>query len=388
MASFSIDYSRVKGQTAAMEAVAKKLQSLQGDIRRVQRTLALRGQAGESVRRAVDSQAAEVSEQGGKASALAGGLTDIVAVYTGTETKVKETEIKKIVDLLVSLLTSKIPGSDLILPDFSSLFGKGEKEGLSADEIKRALLSGSLGLAGTFFGKEASVDLYGELLGMSTKLEQGAKVTFKEKDGKMVFDEVKISAEGSVEGHLAKGKLSGSYGATSVSAEGTIGKVGATGGIGICLFKDGKFAPHAFAKAEAKATAAEGSISSQVGSDDMNIHSKASGELLTAKAKAEGAIGQFTYEDEATGQTKTAVGVKGTVGAEAYVATGKVSKGFTFLGIKVDATLSGHVGGAGGKVGGYIGTGGVKGTIGAGLGLGATLDLSVDWSDFKLPEFK
>lgn len=67
-----------------------------------------------------------------------------------------------------------------------------------------------------------------------------------------------------------------------------------------------------------------------------------------------------------------------------YFSQGKVSGGFTIFGIKIDAGVTGKAGGAGVSAEGKVTTGGVSGKIGAGLGLGAGVEISIDWSNFSL----
>ena len=150
------------------------------------------------------------------------------------------------------------------------------------------------------------------------------------------------------------------------------------------MYKDGKFSPTLDAKLKAEAAAAKGSAEAKVGTDEINGHIKGSGTLLGAEAEASGSVGKITYKDETTGQTKTELGAKGKVGAEAYLAQGKVSGGFTIFGIKIDAGVTGKAGGAGVSAEGKVTTGGVSGKIGAGLGLGAGVEISIDWSNFSL----
>ena len=149
------------------------------------------------------------------------------------------------------------------------------------------------------------------------------------------------------------------------------------------LFKDGKLSPEISAKVSGEVSAVKGKIETKTGTDDYNVHGKAEGELLGAKAEAKGGVGKITYKDK-EGNTKTGYGVEGSVGAEAYVAQGKISGGFTIAGIKIGVSVSGKAGGAGISAGGRATTGGVSGEIGAGLGLGAGLKLDVDWTDFVL----
>lgn len=222
-----------------------------------------------------------------------------------------------------------------------------------------------LGLAGSLSGPGASVDFTAETVWDVENGEAG----------------VELGAE--AEGHLAQGKLNVSYGYMNSSVTGTVGSVAATGVIGASLFKDGKFTPAIQAEVSVEGSVLSGEIENRIGTEDNNIHAKASGELLGAEAEAGVAIGKITVDGD-DGNSKTAYGVKAEAGAEAYLAEGEVSGGFTIFGIKIDAALEGKAGGAGVSAGGSISTAGVSGKIGAGLGLGAGLEISIDWSNFSL----
>ena len=66
--------------------------------------------------------------------------------------------------------------------------------------------------------------------------------------------------------------------------------------------------------------------------------------------------------------------------AESYAATGKVTGGKTFFGIKIDVSIEGKAGGAGVEGGFMANDSSVSAKLGAGLGLGAGVELTVDWS--------
>ena len=78
------------------------------------------------------------------------------------------------------------------------------------------------------------------------------------------------------------------------------------------------------------------------------------------------------------------IGVEAKVGAEAYLAKGELSGGVSVFGIDIDVGVSGTAGGVGASAEGSVTTGGVSGSIGGSFGLGAGLELSIDWSDFVL----
>lgn len=242
--------------------------------------------------------------------------------------------------------------------------------------LEKAVLEGSRTKNGEFLGFKTSGTAEGELLGGSIKTKSKAKWNIQDGD-------VGIDKSIEAEGHLAKGKLKGSIGLLGGEISGTVGSVGATGKVGASLFKDGKLSPALEAKLKAEASVAKGDASLSFGNDEFDAHGKASGTLLGAEAEIGGGAGVITYKDSA-GTTKTELGVKGKAGAEAYLAQGKISGGIKIFGIKIDVGVEGKAGGAGASAEGRVTTGGVSGKIGAGLGLGAGLELSIDWSNFSL----
>ncbi|MCR4596555.1 MAG: hypothetical protein K5673_07210 [Lachnospiraceae bacterium] len=177
------------------------------------------------------------------------------------------------------------------------------------------------------------------------------------------------------------GKLTSNVGLLKSELEGSVGNVAATGAVGLTLFSDGKFTPSVYGKVKAKANVAEGSVTDTFGTDDYNVHAKAEGTLLGAEAQAEAQVGRIV--DDETGEVKW--GAKGKAGAEAYVAQGELSGGFTLFGIKVDATVEGKLGGAGVKAGGEVTTNAVEGELGLGLLAGLGIKVKVDWSKAKWP---
>lgn len=187
--------------------------------------------------------------------------------------------------------------------------------------------------------------------------------------------------KGSASGSLFTGSMKAQNGLSSASGEIKVGNAAVSGEGKAQLFKDGKLSPEISAKVSGEVSAVKGKIETKTGTDDYNVHGKAEGELLGAKAEAKAGVGKITYKDK-EGNTKTGYGVEGSVGAEAYVAQGKVSGGFTIAGIKIGVSVSGKAGGAGVSAGGRVTTGGISGEIGAGLGLGAGIKLDVDWTDF------
>ena len=222
----------------------------------------------------------------------------------------------------------------------------------------------------------------GDVLGFSTKTYNGKWKT-SEKDGK-IDSGATVGME--LEGHLAQGKHTFDVnGLLHREIKGTVGSVSAEGTAGVTLYKDGKLSPALQAKLKAEAVGLKGSIEDRVGTEDYNYHAKASGSVGVAKAEASVGLGRITYTDK-EGNQHTEWGAQAKAGAEAYVAEGKVSGGYTIMGIKVDVGVSGKIGGAGASAGGQATTSGFSGKAGLGAGVGAGIEINVDWSGFKPPK--
>lgn len=244
-------------------------------------------------------------------------------------------------------------------------------------KLEGAVFSGNSKKIGSIFGFDSSGSVEGDAIGGSIKTKSKAKWNIKNRDAGI---EKSIEAEG----HIAKGKAKGNIGLLGGEVSGTVGVVGATGKIGATLLKDGKFSPTLDAKLKAEATAVKGDAEAKFGTNEHNAYIKGSGTLLGAEAEASGSVGKIVYKDKTTGVTKTEIGAKGKVGAEAYLAQGEVSGGFTLFGVKINAGVTGKVGGAGVTAEGKVTTGGISGKIGAGLGLGGDIEIGIDWSNFSL----
>lgn len=253
---------------------------------------------------------------------------------------------------------------------------------------KVSWISGSVKKDGQILGVDSSGKLEGDIFGASYEKKFTNGLKWEEKDdghGNKVKTLTDVSLiEGSIAGeaHVASGSASGNIGLLSGEAKASVGKVAAEGSVAVALIKDGKLTPQIDAKAEVSAVGAEGEANVSFGTENTDVHGKAEGKVLVAEASAEAGIGMITYESK-DGETKTGYGVKGEVGAEAYVAEGKVSGGFSILGIKIDAGVGGKLGGAGASAGGHVTTGSVGGSVSLGFLAGIELDLNIDWSGFK-----
>lgn len=185
---------------------------------------------------------------------------------------------------------------------------------------------------------------------------------------------------------VAEAEASGSYGVVSGEVSGELGtaEVGASGKV--ALVDDGKFAPQVQAEVKAEANAAQGEVGATIGNDYIDAHVKAEGEAGHAEAYAGVGAGKITYEDE-DGNTQTAVGVYAEAGAEAYIAKGSISGGISICGVTIDVTAEGNWGGAGATAEAEVSSGRLKAGLGLGFLAGLGLDVEIDWSGFKWPDF-
>lgn len=180
------------------------------------------------------------------------------------------------------------------------------------------------------------------------------------------------SAGANAEASLLKGNasVSGAYG--EASASGSVLSASAEAGAEANLYiKDGVAYGGATASAAVTAAVATAKLDGEIGTEKNNLHAQAEGSVLGAEAEAKAGV---TVNENGT-TTLTA-----KVGAEAYLAKGEVSTGFSLLGIKVDLGVEGCVG-VEAKAGGEVSTSGVEvecafGPIGGKIG--------IDWSGFSL----
>lgn len=239
-----------------------------------------------------------------------------------------------------------------------------------------SVLGFSGAVMGSILGVEYKAAAEARYLGGSVENKWKVKNDWKKK-------EVTAQVGSKAEMYCAEGEASGQFGYLNGTIKGTVGSAAVSGGIGATLFDNGVLSPSVSAKLKAEAAAAKGSAEVSVGTEEFNSYVKGSGSLFSASAEAGGEVGMITTTDE-NGKSRTQLGAKVKLGAESYVAQGKITGGFTVFGIKVGVSASGKAGGAGGSIGGSVSTGGVSGSISAGFGLGAGLSIDIDWSNFSL----
>lgn len=204
----------------------------------------------------------------------------------------------------------------------------------------------------------------------------------KKKDGKI--DSIGVFAEGSASGYMGEVHGNSKIGISETNASAKFITGGTSGAIGMSIYKDGKLTPQAVAKVKAEVAAVSAKAENKIGNDEFNYHTTAKGKALGAEASAETGVGVITVTDK-NGKEYRTIGAQAEMKAEAYVAKGEISQGFSVLGIEFDVGLEGKAISAGAHAGVKANTGGIKGDIGASFGLGIGLNFSIDWTGFHFP---
>lgn len=229
-------------------------------------------------------------------------------------------------------------------------------------KVEDALLSGKVDGATELLGIPTSGAVSGSLRGFEASIKPFSKMSEKE-DGE---ESASFGVKAKVGTYAAQVGLVADAGLAHMDANCKVLTGAVSGAIGGSLFHDGIPCPSLEAGVEAEVSALSGEGNLRLGTGDYNVHSKGEGKIGTAKAEAKLRLGADGFEAKA--------------GAEAYVAVGEVSWGFTVLGVSLDLSMEGKFGGGGVKAGGQVGATAAEGEIGAGLGVGAGIKIKVDWS--------
>lgn len=357
MAEFEVRIDRLRRNAENGQNIYRKMDAFSDRIYSIADGLVLESGTGRIVKKKLGELAGKTSDNAEKTQKLFYSLESIITCYESGE--------RKIIGEKGNTDAKKEEKENI----WTRLWEKHET-------IAANVAGGSVATSGSILGFDASGTAAGNVLGGSLTTKSKRKWDPKKK-------EVEVSGSIDAEGHLAEGSASGNIGFASGSIKGKVGTVAATGTIGASLYKDGKFSPAITGKMKAEAAVAQGEAKVKAGRENYNAHANANGTVLGAEAEASGSAGKITYKDEATGKTKTEWGVKGKVGAEAYVVQGKVSGGITIFGVKIDVGIGGKAGGAGISAEGRFTNGSAKGKIGAGLGVGGELEIGIDWSNFS-----
>ena len=383
MAQFSIKTKEASSLTESERTWVLELTDIENNIDEARSNLRWKVAAEADLRNRIRKAQIRAEECRNDMQSMQAALVNILDKYETTEKRVLNSEdataLNGILDDIKKSFDTLLYG-----PAAAGIINSAQNVDDEDEEKSVSRIKGSIGAAGSILGMDASCKAEGDILGASYEQENKFGVEWSEdEEGNVNLDSIGAEASISGEVHAAKGSVEGNIGYLKGSAAVAVGTIAGTGAVGACLYKDGKLSPQIYAQAKAEAVAAQGEVETSLGTENTNIHAGAEGKVLAAEATAEVQAGKVTYEDK-NGNEKTGYGIAGEVGAEACLASGTVSGGFTIMGIEIDVGLTGKAASIGGKASGSITTGGVNTSIGASLGLGVGLDLSIDWSGFKI----
>ena len=249
------------------------------------------------------------------------------------------------------------------------------------NELKESgsFLSGDLSGEGLLWGVSTAGAVSGSILYGEAGIKSKMNWKWKDKDGNWDFKSFGLSTEAKATGAVAKGSAEGNFGYLHGKLEGSVLTGAVSGNVKATLWDDGRFNPSLSAGLKGEGSAISGNAEAGIGTDQYGVYGKADGQVLHAEGEAKIGIGYIQTDNSGNAQYGIVAEGKGM----ASIAQGKVKGGVTIFGIDIDVGIEGYAGAVGGKAGGYITTKGVKGKIGGALGLGAGLEVSVDWSDAK-----
>lgn len=246
-------------------------------------------------------------------------------------------------------------------------------------KVKGSVLSDELSGEGEFLGINTAGKIGGAILTGEAGIKSRMSWKFKDDDGNWDFKSWGLSTTASASGAVASGEAEGNLGYLHGKVEGKV-LTGAVKGEAKCtIFDDGKLNPSLSLGASAEGSVLQGEAEAGFGTDQYGIYAKADGDVLHAEAEAKAGIGYIGTDKKGN----SIYGASAEASAMASVAQGKVKGGITVFGIDIDVGVKGYAVAAGVEAGGSISTNGVKANFSGALGLGAGLDISVDWSDAK-----
>ncbi len=369
MPNMNVNTAAMRAYSAKMTISAFKIAACAVSVDAIKHTLPFSSDITQSVDRALELSSDNLYESRARVSRLAKAVNDAADLYEKTENQRM---------FLIPEVLEKFPLinmiSTLVLP-----IG-GLNDGLWEGAIGGSVLAGAVSAGGAFAGITYSGTAEGSLINYGASGETFFGYKYKADDDGEV-NAIGFGAKGEAHFNLAEGFLSGDLDDLAGTLRGAIGNAAVEGSVGATLFFQGHLSPAIYAEAKASASVLEGEAELRQGDDLNNTFVKAEGKVLGAEAYAKGGVGVLQIENE-DGSYSSEFGVQGEAGAEAYIAEGTISGGYEIFGIEFEVGVTGKAGGAGATAGGSITTGGISGEVGAGLGLGAEVSVSVDWSGF------
>lgn len=404
MSSFEVKLSSLLVEQRNLNAVALQLTSISMQITDITARLSVKSSSISGIKKNLRSISSTTSEKSRNLKGMSSAVSDIAVAYKSAEQQITGYGGGMANILLAknisSLLQYFADGNGVISNVFETLgsnglFQLGENNSVFSLFGKDGTLITSVDWnkwdVGNLSASGALLSILGKAEWGDISVENIMSILKGEAKGNAFADfdikngNIGAGVNGNASFSVLEDQLSGSIG-DYIKAAGILSVLtgSAEGRAGSQLLRDGKLDPgiYAFAEGTAHGIKAEGNTT--LGTEKNNIHGSAQGSIGYADGKA--GIGAGYLGTDADG--KDVYGAVAEVGGEAYVFHGEVESGLEIFGIDVDVTLSGGLFGAEANAGASYTNQGID--IGAGLGLGGGLglDLSIDWTDFELPEFK
>lgn len=265
---------------------------------------------------------------------------------------------------------------EALTEDERSWFAKFLNNELKADG---SVLHGEVGKDGKILGFNSSGKASGDILYGAAGISGKGSWGFDKETGKWNFKDFGFGLNAYANGSVAKGEVEGNIGYLHGKASANLLNAGVKAEAKATLWDDGKFNPSLMVGASAEASVAHGEAEAGFGTDQYGVYGKAEGDFLYAGAEAGAGVGYIGTDKNG----KPMYGAKAEAKAMACVAKGEVKGGVTIFGIDIDVGVKGYAAAAGVEAGGSVSTTGVTGSFSGALGLGAGMDISIDWSDAK-----
>lgn len=399
MSSFEVKFSSLLVEQKNLNAVALQLTSISMQITEITARLSVKSSSISGVKKNLRSISSTTSEKSRNLKGMSTAVSDIAVAYRSAEQQITGYGGSMANILLAknisSLLQYFADGNGVISNVFETLgsnglFQLGDNNSVFSLFGKDGTLITSVDWnkwdVGNLSASGALLSILGKAEWGGISVENVLSIMKSEAEGKASanFDlknmDIRAGVSGNYTFSVLEDRLKGSIG-DYINGELSISAL--TGAIeakaGCQIFKDNNFAPGLYAGIEGTAHGIKIDGSNTLGTDHYNIHSSAEGSLGYAQGQAEvgvGSLGDGEY------------GVKAEVGGKAYLAHGEAKSGITIMGIDINTEVSGGLGGAAFQGGASYTNKGMSLNGDLGLGAGIGLDITVDWTDFELPEFK
>lgn len=341
MSKFSVKTGNVKREVDSLKGISLQLKDSREEVHSIASSVAISGAAYSIIKKSLNDAVDNLDELKRNTESMKSGLSDIVKLYATTEAKMTATKVK--------------------LRAIGTAGKSADHAGASTSaSASTSAADGSVSTSGKYGDAEASGSVFSADASASAQAHAG--------DG-----DYSASGQAGASASVVKGNASASnaYGEASASGSVLAASAAIAGSAGV-QYENGKVSGGVEASASAKAAVANAEAEAKAGTDDINAHGSAEGSVLGAKAEAEAG---------ATANKNGSSSVKAKVDAEAYVAKGEVSGGFTIFGVDVDLEVEGMVG-VQAEAGAEVSSTGISFDVGLGP-IGG--EVKIDWSDFELP---